>query len=149
MSELLYFEDLPAGRVFHSARTITMERDRIMGFAREFDPHPGHTSEETARESSFGELVASGWHTAASVCRLIVETTPIAGGGMGGGVELRWKRPVRPGDTLRITMEVLTARESTTRPGWGIATIRTTAYNQHDEPVLVMNSTNFLPRRPG
>jgi len=97
-----YFEDVYPGLVLRSARAITMDRDSITGFARQFDLHPAHLSEETAAESMFGVFCASGWHTGAVTMRLISETMPIARGGMGAGVEaLRWIRPVRAGDALR------------------------------------------------
>lgn len=144
----LYFDDFAVGEIRRSARAITLDRDRIVAFAAEFDPHPGHLGEDSARESSFGELVASGWQTASTMMRLIVETMPIVGGGMGGGVDVRWLRPVRPGDALSIEIEILAARPSASKPQWGVLTTRTTGFNQHGEPVATLTSTNLLPRRP-
>jgi acyl dehydratase len=148
MAQGMYFDDLSPGEVRRSARSIVMDRDSIIGFARQFDPHPGHIGEETAGSSSFGELVASGWHTAGVATRLITETMPIEGGGFGGSVEVRWLKPVRPGDALRIEIEVLTLRPSASRPNLGIITMRTTVLNQSDETVATLLSTNLLPRRP-
>jgi len=143
----VYFEDLVAGQIFRGSREIVMERDRIVAFAREFDPHPGHVGEDTAADSAFGELVASGWHTASTASRLMTEALPVAGGGMGGSVEVRWLTPVRPGDALRVEIEVMSLRPSATRPHLGIVRMRTAILNQRDEEVATLNSTNFLPRR--
>ena len=94
----LSFEDMPVGRMLHSARAIRMERDRMIAFAEEFDPQPAHLGEEAAAASQFGQLCASGWHTGGVTMRLVAETLVIAQGGMGLGVDtLRWHRPVLPG----------------------------------------------------
>ena len=144
----IYFEDVYPGLVLRSARAITMDRDSITGFARQFDLHPAHLSEETAAESMFGVFCASGWHTGAVTMRLISETMPIARGGMGTGVEaLRWLRPVRAGDALRIEIEIVEARASRSRPGAGVVTYRCTTLNQRDEPVQEFTTTVLFPRR--
>ena len=143
-----FFEDLHPGLVLRSARAITMDRDRIIAFAREFDPQPAHLSEETARSSMFGHFCASGWHTAAATMRLVCETIPIERGGMGAGIDgLRWLRPVEAGDSLRIEIEILTARVSRSRPGAGIVTYRCTTLNQRDEQVQQFTTTVLFPRR--
>jgi acyl dehydratase len=145
-----YFEDLYPGRVLRSARTIIMSAERISSFAQEFDPHPAHLSEETADATMFGRLCASGWHTAAATNRLIFETLRIAGGGAGTGVEqLRWVRPVHPGDALQVEVEILAARPSKSRPDAGVVTFRATTLNQHDQPVQEFSSTILVPRRGG
>jgi acyl dehydratase len=145
-----YFEDVRPGLVLRSARAITMDRDSITGFARQFDLHPAHLSEETAAESMFGVFCASGWHTGAVTMRLISETMPIARGGVGAGVEaLRWVRPVRAGDALRIEIEILEARVSRLRPGAGVVTYRCTTLNQRDEPVQAFKTTVLFPLRAG
>ena len=145
-----YFEDVHPGLVLRSARAITMDRDSITGFARQFDLHPAHLSEETAAGSMFGVFCASGWHTGAVTMRLISETMPIARGGMGAGVrELRWIRPVRAGDALRIEVEILEARISRSRPDAGVVTYRCATFNQRDEPVQQFTTTVLFPRRAG
>ncbi len=125
-----------------------MNGDSIADFARRFDLHPAHLSEETARDSMFGTFCASGWHTGATTMRLISETMPIARGGMGAGVEeLRWLRPVRAGDALRIEIEILTTRVSRSRPEAGVVTYRCTTRNQRDEAVQQFTTTVLFPRR--
>jgi acyl dehydratase len=144
----LSFEDMPVGRMLHSARAIRMERDRMIAFAEEFDPQPAHLGEEAAAASQFGQLCASGWHTGGVTMRLVAETLVIAQGGMGLGVDtLRWHRPVLPGDTLRVTIEVLAARPSRSQPGRGLVTTRTTTFNQHDQPVQELTSIVMMPMR--
>jgi acyl dehydratase len=143
-----HFEDVHPGLVLRSARAITMDRDSITGFARQFDLHPAHLSEQTAASSMFGVFCASGWHTGAVTMRLISETMPIARGGMGAGVEeLRWLRPVQTGDSLRIEIEILAARVSRSRPGAGVVTYRCTTLNQRDDPVQRFTTTVLFPRR--
>ncbi len=145
-----YFEDVHPELVLRSGRAITMDRDSIIGFARQFDLHPAHLSEETAATSMFGVFCASGWHTGAVTMRLISETMPIARGGMGAGVEaLRWLRPVQAGDALRIEIEILETRVSRSRPGAGVVTYRCTTLNQRDEPVQQFRTTVLFPRRAG
>ena len=147
----LYFEDLEIGQRFES-RTAPMERDRLLAFAAEFDPQPQHTSEDAARDSQFGTLVASGWHTAALTMRLQVEVlfSRFPGGGLGAQIDtLAWRRPVLPGDTLRIMIEVMTLRESRSRPNRGLAMLHTTMLNQRNETVLEMDGAVLVPRRNG
>jgi acyl dehydratase len=143
-----HFEDMPVGHVLHSPRAIRMERERMVAFATEFDPQPAHLSEEAAAASQFGQFCASGWHTGAVTMRLVTETLVIANGGMGVGVDsLRWHRPVLPGDTLRVTIEVLAARPSRSQPGRGLVTTRTITFNQHDQPVQELTSVVMMPLR--
>ena len=143
-----FFEDVHLGLVMRSTRSILMDRESIIAFARQFDHHPAHLSEETARTSMFGIFCASGWHTGAVTMRLISETMPIARGGMGAGVEhLRWLRPVQGGDTLRIEIEILETRVSRSRPEAGVVTYRCTTLNQRDEAVQQFTTTVLFPRR--
>lgn len=144
-----YYEDFAVGQTFTS-RSERITRDRIVSFAAEFDPQPQHLDEGTARGSMFGELVASGWHTASLTMRLQLEAVlgGIPGGGMGAQVDsLAWRRPVRPGDELRATVEVLDMRLSRSRPDRGLLTLRTTTLNQRDEAVQVMSAAILVPRR--
>jgi acyl dehydratase len=144
----LYLEDFAAGQVFKSGR-LRVDRDQIVAFAREFDPQPYHLDDEAARQSPFGGLAASGWHTAALTMRLLVdgEFRP-AGGILGVGFdELSWPRPVRPGDELHARSEVLEVRSSKSRPDRGMIRVRTTTLNQNDEPVQVFTGNLIVPRR--
>lgn len=97
----------------------------------------------------FGGLAASGWHTAALTMQLLVsDGPPLAGGIIGAGTdELRWPKPVRPGDTLRIECEVLEVRPSRSRPEQGLIKVKTTTFNQNDEPVQVFVANLIVPRR--
>src|SRR5690606_4785013 len=148
----LYFEDLEAGQVFRSDKRILMDVQSIKEFASRYDPQPFHLDEEAAADTFFRGLAASGWHTAAVTMRLLVDgSLRIAGGLVGAGMEeLRWPRPVRPGDELRAEAEVLSKRESKSRPHQGIVRVRNTTFNQADEAVQVSVSVLFVPRRnPG
>lgn len=151
MTDPIYWDDLAVGQVFTS-RAESIGRDRIVAFAEEFDPQPQHVDEAAARGSMFGELVASGWHTAALTMRLQCDALlgRFPGGGMGAQVDtLAWSRPVRPGDALRAQVEVLERRPSRSRADRGWLTLRTTTLNQRDEAVQVMTASVLAPRRPG
>lgn len=128
-----------------------MDVQRIKSFAAEFDPQPFHLDEGSARGTFFKGLAASGWHTAAMTMRLLVEGgLKPAGGIIGAGFdELRWPRPVRPGDLLRVESEVLEVRPSKSRPDQGFIRVRATTLNQNDEPVQVFVGNLLVPRRPG
>jgi acyl dehydratase len=144
-----YLEDFSPGQIFGSGR-LRVERDRIKSFAAEFDPQPFHLDEEAARNSLFGGLAASGWHTAALTMRLLVESElkPV-GGILGAGFEeFRWPRPVRPGDELHLESEVLEVRASKSRPGQGVIKVKTTTLNQNGEAVQISIGNLIVPRRP-
>lgn len=143
-----FLEDFAAGQKFGSAR-LRVEAERVKRFAAEFDPQPFHLDEAAARRSLFGGLAASGWHTAAMTMRLLVESElKPAGGIIGAGFdEFRWPRPVRPGDELRLEIEVLEVRPSRSRPEQGMVKIRTTTLNQKGEPVQVSVGNLVVPRR--
>lgn len=146
----LYFEDLSLGMAWRSATTTVTEAD-IIGFARDFDPQPFHTDPVAAASHRlFRGLAASGWHTAALTMRLFASgTTSIAGGIIGNGIdELRWPRPVRPGDTLAVTSEVVELRPPEPGRGVGWARIRNTTANQNGEVVQTMIASLSIPRRP-
>lgn len=146
----LYYEDLHVGQIFPSG-TATMDRDRLVAFAQEFDPQPGHLDEEQARSSLFGTLVASGWHTGSLTMRLQIEAFfgHFPGGALGAQIDnLAWRKPVQPGDNLHVTVEVLEMRPSRSRPDRGVLTICTTTLNQHDDPVMEMTAAVMVPRRP-
>ena len=145
-----YLEDFSPGQIFGSGR-LRVERERIKSFAAEFDPQPFHLDEEAARNSLFGGLAASGWHTAALTMRLLVESDlKPAGGILGAGFdEFRWPRPVRPGDELHLESEVLDVRASKSRPGQGVIKVKTTTLNQNGEAVQISIGNLIVPRRPG
>ncbi|QAU35930.1 MaoC family dehydratase [Janthinobacterium sp. 17J80-10] len=145
-----YLEDLAPGQRFEYG-PISVDADKIKAFAAEFDPQPFHLDDELARDTLFRGLAASGWHTAALTMRLFVDSPfKPAGGLIGAGVEeLRWPRPVRPGDALRIESEILEVRPSKTRPEQGLVKVRTTTFNQHDEPVQVFIANMVVARKPG
>ena len=144
----LYLEDLAVGRRFTSA-THVIDAAQIKAFAGQFDPQPFHLDDETAKSTLFAGLAASGWHTAAITMRLLVESDlKPAGGIVGAGFEeFRWARPVRPGDELRVEVEVIEARPSRSRPDQGVLKVRTTTLNQRDEAVQVTIGSLVVPRR--
>ncbi len=144
-----FLEDFAVGQTFRSgAERIDKERIKTFG-AELFDPQPFHLDEEAARDTIFGGLAASGWHTAAITMRLLVESDlKLAGAIVGAGAdEFRWPRPVRPGDELRTESEVLAVRPSRSRPDQGLIKVRTTTLNQHDEAIQIIIA-NLLVRRP-
>ena len=127
-----YFEDFAVGQIFKPSGRVRVDKDEIIAFAKKYDPQTFHIDEEAARQSIFGRLVASGWHTAALTMSLIArsEFRP-AGGTIGLGFDgLRWPIPVLPGDELRIETEVLEMRPSKSRPDRGLMKIRTRTLNQ-------------------
>jgi acyl dehydratase len=144
-----YLEDFAVGQTFRSPR-LRVDADHIKAFAAEFDPQPFHLDETAARDTIFGGLAASGWHTAALTMRLSVDSDlRPAGGIVGAGVEeLRWPRPVRPGDELHTESEVLDVRPSKTQPRQGLIKVRVTTLNQHDQPVQIVTVNLVVPRRP-
>jgi len=146
---VLYLEDFVVGRTFASGRT-TMTAEAIKAFASNYDPQPFHLDEAAGAGSLFGGLVASGWHTAAVSMRLLVDgDVKPAGGLIGAGCdELRWPRPVRPGDELHLLSEVLAVRELASRPGTGMVKLRTTTFNQNEEPVQIFVANLLVPARP-
>ena len=143
-----FFEDIEIG-ARRELGSFTFTAELIKQFAAQFDPQPFHLDEAAAAQSLFGGLVASGWHTAAMTMRLLVQSElQPAGGIIGAGFdELQWPRPVRPGDELRVEVEVLEVRASKSRPQQGIVKMRTTTLNQRNEPVQVSVGNLVVPRR--
>jgi acyl dehydratase len=142
------FEDFPIGtRLVSTGYPITA--GAIMDFGRKFDPQIFHLDPDAAEKTLFGGLAASGWHTAAASMRLFVDTMDVAGGGIiGMGVdELKWPNAVRPGDELRLEIEILEARRSKSRPGYGIIRIRNVTKNQRGEVVQSFMANTMLPTR--
>jgi acyl dehydratase len=143
----LHFEDFAVGQIYRTAR-LRVTEDEITAFAERFDPQPFHLDDTAARATIFGGLAASGWHTAALSMRLLVEGEfRPAGGIIGGGGELAWPRPVRPGDELRVESEILSLRPSKSRPGFGVVQARNTTLNQASEPVQVFTVHLSVPLR--
>ena len=139
-----YLEDLQVGDKVQTASVTVTEAD-ILDFARRFDPQPMHTDPHAP-----GGLIASGWHTAALVMRLFVDSNPLGelpllGLGVDG---IEWPHPVRPGDTIQVEMEILAIRPSKSQPSHGVVKIRSTARNQHGEVVFVVTPNCWVPRRP-
>ncbi|MBP2298797.1 MaoC family dehydratase [Azospirillum picis] len=144
-----YFDDFAAGDRF-TGGPLEVTSAEIMAYAERFDPQPFHLDPEAARETLFKGLAASGWHTAGLTMRMIVGSTAgLAGGYIGMGVDsINWPRPTRPGDVLRIEMEVIEARRSVKRPDQGVLKVTTTTLNQKDEVVQVMTANLLAPARP-
>jgi acyl dehydratase len=144
-----YLEDLAVGERYAGGAT-TVDLAAIKAFAAAFDPQPFHLDETAATASIFGRLVASGWHTMALTMRLLVEGELRSLWGLVGlgADELRWPRPVVPGDVLSVEWEVVEVRPSTSKPDRGTARLRVTTRNQRGETVLTLVTTILLPRRP-
>ena len=150
MTAPLYLEDLTPGRRF-TAGPVRVTEAEIIAFAQRYDPQPFHTDPvAAAAHPLFKGLAASGWHTAALTMPMVVQALGhIAGGIIGGGGDLQWPRPVRPGDSLSFEAEVLEATPSRSRPDRGSALMRNRTLNQHGEEVQVFTVRIVVPRRPG
>ena len=148
MTQPHYLDDLTVGQKFGSGRR-TLDPDAIRSFAAEFDPQPFHLDDEAAQATLFRGLAASGWHTAAVTMRLLVDSEfRPAGGVIGAGLEeLRWPRPARPGDELRLEIEVLDVRPSKSRPEQGIVKVQVTTLNQDDAALQVYVANLVVQRR--
>jgi acyl dehydratase len=150
VSAPIYLEDLAPGRLFTAGPIAVTEGD-IKDFARRFDPQPFHLDHEAAKAHPlFGGLAASGWHTAALTMRMVADA--LAGlpwGVVGSGGELQWTKPVRPGDQLRLEVEVLEVTPSRSRPDRGTALMRNRTLNGAGEEVQVFTVRIVVPRRAG
>lgn len=143
-----YFEDFAVGQIFITDPQV-VTRDDIIRFAKEFDPQPQHLGEDVARDSAFGELVASGLHTLSLSMQLMVTSGVRWAGAQGLGLdEIRWHRPLRPGEEVRVTVEVLELRDSRSRPDRGVARFGLTARNQDNEVMMTCFNACLLVRRP-
>jgi acyl dehydratase len=147
MTTGLHLEDFTVGQTFVSG-PLKVDAEQIKAFAAAFDPQPFHLSEESARDTFFKGLAASGWHTAALTMRLLTEG-PLkpAIGIVGTGGEVNWPRPVRPGDELRIESEILEVRPSQSRPDRGTIKVRTTTLNQNGDAVQILIANLIVTRR--
>jgi acyl dehydratase len=144
-----YFEDFQVGDIFDLGST-TVTEEEIIRFARQFDPQPFHTDPVLARDSIFGGLVASGWHTTAMFMRLFFdgllhETASIASPGVD---DVRWLKPVRPGDVLRARFTVIESTPSKSKTSLGIVRSRCEVFNQADELVMSLVGVHFFGRKP-
>ena len=145
----LYLEDFEPGQVYPSKESHLVDAQSIKSFAAAFDPQPFHMDEDAAKDSFFQGLAASGWMTAAVTMKLQVGgTLRPAGGVIGAGIdELRWVRPVRPGDILRTETEILDKRASLSRPTQGVIKVKTTTFNQKNEIVQTCTGSLMVQRR--
>ncbi|MGH8095226.1 MAG: MaoC family dehydratase [Chthoniobacterales bacterium] len=140
------FEDFPAGSRFVSEEQ-TISSEDITEFARRYDPQPFHLTSDPG-ENLLGGLAASGWQTAAISMRLFVDLVQVEGGIIGRAIdELRWPAPVRPGDRIRVEIEILEARLSKSKPGYGLLRYRSLTLNQRDEVVQSFIALALLPTR--
>lgn len=144
-----YFEDFFEGETLDLGSFSYTEQE-IVAFARAYDPQPMHTDPDAARRSIYGGLIASGWQTATSYMRTLVDQLMRDSSSVGspGLDKLRWLKPVRPGDVLRARFTVLEARPSNSRPDWGIVRSRGEVLNQDDQVVMDVEAVNFFGRRP-
>jgi acyl dehydratase len=145
-----YFEDLEVGRKA-SFGSYHVTREEVLEFARKYDAQPFHLDDEAAAQTHFGRLAASGWHTCAMTMAMIVDNLKEhqqAGLGSPGVDELRWLKPVYPGDTLRAESEILEVTPSRSKPDLGSFRTRCTVFNQDDVPVLTFISIVLIRRRP-
>jgi acyl dehydratase len=142
------FEDFPVGMVREFGGK-TVSRDEVLAFASAFDPQPFHLEDAAAEASVFGGLSASGWHTCAMVMRMMCDgyLNDSTSQGSPGIDNLRWLKPVRPGDTLRVRMTTLEARVSAKRPQIGLVRSAWAVFNQHDEQVMSMEGWGMFGRR--
>jgi acyl dehydratase len=144
----LYLDDFAVGQRFTSG-TVVVTADEIKSFAARFDPQPFHLDEAAAKQSIFGGLVASGWHTAAMAMRLLVDSDlRIVGGLIGLGGEMTWPRATKPGDVLHVESEVLEVTPSRSKPDSGIVKMRNTTLNQHGDAVQIAVVNMLVPRKP-
>jgi acyl dehydratase len=128
--------------------THAMDEAQIKAFAGQFDPQPFHLDSEAAKQTLFGGLAASGWHTAAITMRLMVDGgAPMAGGIVGAGGEITWPRPTRADDVLHVESEVLEIKPSRSKPQQGMVTMRSETRNQHGDVVQLLTAKLVVPRR--
>ncbi len=146
---MIYFEDIVIGTK-SAFGSYHVTREEVIAFAQKYDPQPFHLDDEAAAKTHFGRLAASGWHTTAMTMTMVVEnltSTRQAGLGSPGVDELRWLKPVFPGDTLRCETEVLEKRQSNSRPEMGSYRSQMQVFNQNDEPVLSFISIGLIAVR--
>ena len=146
----IHFEDLVVGAQTYFG-SVHVTREEVIAFAEKYDPQPFHLSDEEAAKTHFGRIAASGWHTCAMVMGVIarhVTDQKQAGLGSPGIDELRWLKPVYPGDTLHVRGEIMEKTPSRSKPDIGSFRTRTTVTNQDNVPVLTFTSIVLMRRRP-
>jgi acyl dehydratase len=143
-----YWEDFYAGQVLETGG-YSLSEEEIIEFATKYDPQPFHIDREKAKQTFFGGLIASGWQTASLCMRMICDLYLLESASMGspGVDEVRWVKPVRPGDTLRLKSTVLETRASSSRPDMGTVRSRSEIYNQHGELVMHMSGVGMFRKR--
>ncbi len=145
----IYFEDLEPGKT-ENIGTYDVSKEEIIEFASKYDPQPFHINEDIAKQSVFGSLCASGWHTCAMTMRVLVDhlmKQGLASQGSPGVDDIRWKRPVFPGDTLHVKGCVLEKRDSKSRPNLGLAKSRYQVFNQNDDLLMEMTTNVMVLKR--
>ncbi|MBN9747545.1 acyl dehydratase [Amycolatopsis sp. A1MSW2902] len=144
-----WFEDYPEGSVYEFGDTTVTEAE-IVEFAEKYDPQSFHVDPVAAKEGPFGGLIASGWHTSSLMMRMFADhyLSSVASLGSPGVDELRWPRPVRPGDRLRMRATVTEARLSKSKPDRGLVRTKMELFNGDDELVFSASAVNFLSVRP-
>jgi acyl dehydratase len=149
VSDPVYFEDVPVGQTQRFGR-YEVTAEEILEYARQFDPQPFHADEEAASRSMFGGLIASGWHTGAMFIRMVCDhvTADAATAGALGFDDLKWLKPVRPGDVLSVETRVNEKIDRPSRHGVGTVKIEGRVLNQRDEPVMTLTSLVLYRRRP-
>ena len=146
---MIHYEDLVVGET-EEFGAYEVTREEVIEFASKYDPQPFHVDDEAAAETYFGRLSASGWHTAAMTMRMMVDNfsqKQRASLGSPGIDELRWLKPVYPGDTLSVTSELIEKRRSKSRPEMGIMRAESTTWNQHGEAVMTLVSNGLIKVR--
>ena len=145
-----FWEDFPVGSV-RTFGAYRVTREEVLAFASAYDPQPFHLDDAAAEASLFGKLAASGWHTCAMTMRMLCDGYLLESASLGSpGIDnLRWHKPVYPGDTLHVDYTVLEARPMASRPGVGLVKSQTEVKNQHGEVVLSMNGWGMFRRRAG
>ncbi|MBC3870309.1 MaoC family dehydratase [Undibacterium oligocarboniphilum] len=144
-----YFEDFVPGNIIQLGQRIVSE-DEIIEFAEKFDPQSFHVDKEAAKNSIFGGVIASGWHTCSMIMRMVVDGFIADSSSMGspGVDEVRWILPVRPGDTLTVTAETVASTPSTSKPDRGVVHTVWKAVNQDGKTVCTIKGMGMFGRRP-
>ena len=140
-----YFEDYIAGTT-QEFGSIEVEQAEVLSFAQRFDPQTFHTDPQAAKESIYGGLIASGWHTASLMMRMVVDHYLASSSSLGspGVDELRWLKPVRPGDTLSIRATIVEATRSRSKPDRGLVRTLIEVLNQDREVVMSLKAMNLM-----
>lgn len=147
-SSIRYFEDMVVGDTLETA-SVTVTEQEIIEFAERYDPQSFHVDRGAAKQSIYGGLIASGWHSAAVAMRLMVDAgVQSAGMGSPGIDELRWIKPMRPGDTLRVRWTLVEARRSRSKPDRGLTRSKCELINQNGEVIMAYTALGFVKCRP-